>query len=82
MVQFRITAMIIASKRLADKRAADLLEQKTYIRDNREEKAILHASIVQTAGRYYNRRHLPEKTIPDKKRGDGIYDRYDRAGIR
>ncbi|MBC9932344.1 HelD family protein [Chitinophaga qingshengii] len=49
-VQFRITAMITAGKRLADKRAADLLEQKTYIRDNRDEKAILHSSIVQTAG--------------------------------
>ncbi|NML41850.1 AAA family ATPase [Chitinophaga sp. G-6-1-13] len=50
IIQSRITAMMNAGRELANKRAADLLEQKAYVRDNRDEKAILHQSIVQTAG--------------------------------
>lgn len=50
LIQSRISAMITAGRQLAGKTAADLLEQKAYLRDNREEKAILHSSIGQTAG--------------------------------
>ncbi|RBL88837.1 HelD family protein [Chitinophaga flava] len=50
VIKSGITQTIQAGQQLAKRKAAELLEQKTYLRDNKEEKAILHQSVTQMAG--------------------------------